>query len=81
MERDHIDDGAQPEDNPETTRKFDASGTAHAAAARQHMPEELRAAESDDAAAIGLSGHMGESATSPGLAADLSRDDDVENEP
>ena len=70
-----MSDREQPEDR--STEEFDASGTARYAAAREHLPEDKSAADmadAADAAAVGLTGHMGESATSPGLAGDLTKD-------
>lgn len=58
---------------------FDATGTATYAAARDRMPVDMSAPAAADAAAGaaaagGLTDHMGESDTSPGLAGDLTED-------
>jgi hypothetical protein len=62
-----------------STYSFDASGTANYAAAREGRPSDMSAAAASDAtagasAALGTTGHMGESPTSPGLAGDLTKD-------
>jgi hypothetical protein len=68
------DENVVDEDSTET-RHFDASGTAHAASARNNI-EDLSDEAPENAAALGLTGHMGESKSSPGLAGDLSPEDE-----
>lgn len=68
-------DRTQPEDRTPTTDEFDATGTARYAAARDQLPVDPETAGPAEAA-VGLTGHMGESPTSPGLAGDLREDRD-----
>jgi hypothetical protein len=51
----------------------------HTLPPRELLPEELSQAESADGAALGQTGYMGESTTSPGLGADLSSDHEDED--
>jgi hypothetical protein len=75
MDSDRKIEQAQSDDAQEETRVFDASGTAHAASARENL-EDLGEAAHPDAAALGLTGLMGQSESSPGLGGDLSPDDE-----
>jgi hypothetical protein len=61
----------KPSTEPDV-EEFDASGTAKYAAAREELTTNKDATAAD--AAAGLTDHMGESATSPGLAGDLTQD-------
>lgn len=70
----------QIEDRENGTEEYDATGTARYAAARDDRPVDPDTAGPADAA-VGLTGHMGESPTSPGLAGDLSDDHDPAREP
>lgn len=72
-------DRTQPEDRDSAPEEFDATGTARYAAAREDLsvdPDTAGEAE----AAVGLTDHMGESPTSPGLAGDLRADRDPETD-
>lgn len=67
-----------PDDAPATRRSedWDASGTAGFAAAKERLPSDLSTPAAADAAAgaaaaAGLTDHLGESPTTPGLAGDL----------
>jgi hypothetical protein len=74
MDPDRKIEQAQTDDAQEETRVFDATGTAHAASARENL-EDVGETH-PDAAALGLTGHMGQSESSPGLGGDLSPDDE-----
>jgi hypothetical protein len=78
---DEKSDAKQGESEQErSVEEFDASGTARYAAARERLPEDMSAAGIADAAAgaaVGLTAHMGESPTSPGLAGDLRSPDEA----
>ena len=65
-----MSDRTPPEDRGKTTEDHDATGTARYAAAREDLPVDPNTAGPSEAA-VGLTGHMGESPTSPGLAGDL----------
>src|SRR5687768_1698310 len=78
MDRDRDNDQRQLEDRETQTDDSDASGTARDAAARDRLPDDT-SASGPAAAAVGLTGHMGESDTSPGLAGDR-RDDGTETD-
>ena len=73
------DERTQPEDRASSTEEFDATGTARYAAARDELPVDPNTAGPAEAA-VGLTGHMGESPSSPGLAGDLRVDRDAETD-
>jgi hypothetical protein len=70
-------DRTQPEDRDSAPEEFDATGTARYAAAREELAVEPNTAGPAEAA-VGLTDHMGESPSSPGLAGDLRADRDPE---
>jgi hypothetical protein len=57
-----------------TAATYDASGTAKYAEAVERLDDESKNTKA--AAAFGATGHMGESATTPGLAGDLTLEED-----
>jgi hypothetical protein len=74
-----MSDRTQPEDRETDPDAFDATGTARYAAAREGLPVDPDTAGPAEAA-VGLTGHMGESPTSPGLAGDLKGDRNLETD-